>query len=387
MIQHSAGKRSLDTITVMWGGNTIRAASWSRRAFLTAAAACGALGEAPTGKGVVLSSEARRYFDPATEFPILRLTQPTYSSYLAAEHHRSLGRNFVLFSSDRQGKPDVYRMDLHNNEWRRLTDAEALDIKSAALGSGDRAFYFIDGASLRSSTMSNLRERDVYSATAPYETLADFALTADGSHAYVVERRAGGSRIRLVPLGRGGATSDVVESTDEMSAPLPRPGSAGGLAYRCGDGVSVIERGKPSRDAALAPGRTGSIYWSPDGTSLIYLSIPETKRELNSIREYLLATGQDRLIARTSQFVRFAPNADASVFVGASGSKASPHVLILLRNPKREMTLCEHRAQNAANLEVAFAPNSQRVLYQSDAHGKPALYSVAVERFVAETES
>ena len=36
---------------------------------------------------------------------------------------------------------------------------------------------------------------------------------------------------------------------------------------------------------------------------------------------------------------------------------------------------------------VHFAPNSQRVLYQSDAHGKPALYSVAVERFVAETES
>jgi oligogalacturonide lyase len=371
----------------MWGGNTVRPAVWSRRAFLAAAATCGAFGETLTGKGTVLSSEARRYFDPATEFPVLRLTQPTYSSYLPAEHHRSMGRNFVLFSSDRQGKPDVYRMDLHNNEWRRLTDADALDVKSAALGPGDRSFYFIDGASLRSSSMSNLREREVYSATAPYEALADFALTSDGSHAYVVERRSGGSRIRLVALGRAGGISDVVESADEMGAPLPRPGSAVGLVYRCGDRVYLVDRGKQSRALALAPGRTGSIYWSPDGTSLLYLSIPEARRELNSIREYVLATGDDRLVARTSQFIHFAPNADATVFVGASGSKASPHVLILLRKPKREMTLCEHRARDAANLAVVFAPNSQRVLYQSDPQGKPALFSVAVERFVEETES
>jgi hypothetical protein len=33
-----------------------------------------------------------------------------------------------------------------------------------------------------------------------------------------------------------------------------------------------------------------------------------------------------------------------------------------------------------------FTPNSQSVLFQSDRHGKPAIYWMAVEKFVSETE-
>ena len=91
------------------------------------------------------------------------------------------------------------------------------------------------------------------------------------------------------------------------------------------------------------------------------------------------------MIAKTSQFISAAANADASVFAGASRSKASPYVLILLRSVKRELTLCEHRASDPGMVEPVFSPDSQSIFFVSDRHGKAALYRVHVERFVEET--
>ncbi len=109
--------------------------------------------------------------------------------------------------------------------------------------------------------------------------------------------------------------------------------------------------------------------------------------KLNSLRENTPDTGADALIAPTSQFVHFGRNGDASVFVGASGSKASPHVLLLLRMTRREFTLAEHRASDPAMVAPIFSPMSQRVFFASDRHGKPAIYSMSVEKLVEETES
>jgi oligogalacturonide lyase len=81
----------------------------------------------------------------------------------------------------------------------------------------------------------------------------------------------------------------------------------------------------------------------------------------------------------------FAPNADASVFVGASRSKAQPTVILLLRSTKREMTLCEHHDTHPKSVAPTFSPDSRRVYFQSDHEGKPALYSVNVELLVEPT--
>jgi oligogalacturonide lyase len=85
--------------------------------------------------------------------------------------------------------------------------------------------------------------------------------------------------------------------------------------------------------------------------------------------------------------VSFGANADSSVFVGASGSKASPYLLLLVRSVRRELTLCEHRASDPRLVSPQFSPNSQRVFFQSDRHGKMAIYSMRVEKLVEETES
>jgi len=59
----------------------------------------------------------------------------------------------------------------------------------------------------------------------------------------------------------------------------------------------------------------------------------------------------------------------------------------LVRSVKRELTLCEHRASDPRIVSPIFSQNSQNIFFGSDQHGKPAIYTMAVEKFVAETDS
>ena len=106
---------------------------------------------------------------------------------------------------------------------------------------------------------------------------------------------------------------------------------------------------------------------------------------LNTIREQGLDTRSDSRIAGTSQFACLSRNADGSVFLGASRSKASPVVLVLLRSTRREFTLCEHKSRVPAQVAPRFTPSSQRVIFQSDRHGNGAMYSINVERLIEKT--
>jgi hypothetical protein len=107
---------------------------------------------------------------------------------------------------------------------------------------------------------------------------------------------------------------------------------------------------------------------------------------LNAIREYAPDTGSDQLVAKTSQFATFGFNRDTSVFVGASRNAASPDVLILLRVTRRELTLCEHKASHPESVAPVFAPDSQRIYFQSDRDGHPAIYCVHAEKLVEKTD-
>ena len=136
----------------------------------------------------------------------------------------------------------------------------------------------------------------------------------------------------------------------------------------------------------LAEGEIPQYQWSAEGRALTYLNRPADPKKLVAIREIVPETQKDLRIADTSQFARFSANADGTVFVGASGSKASPYVLLLARAVKREFTLAEHKASDSRMVAPLFTPNSQGLVFQSDRHGKPAIYWMAVEKFVAKTE-
>ena len=92
------------------------------------------------------------------------------------------------------------------------------------------------------------------------------------------------------------------------------------------------------------------------------------------------------MVVKTSQFNHFGFNRDSSVFVGASRNAASPNVLLQLRITGSELVLCEHKASRPETVAPMFSPDAQRVYFQSDHAGNPAIYCMHVEKLVEKTE-
>ena len=352
----------------------------TRRAFLATALPLFA-----AQKGTEFPADWRRYADPATEFTVYRLTDPAYASGLAAYYQRTFARrgNFLLFWSDRTGSKQAFRLDIKNGETRQLTEAAALDPASITLMPDERAFCFFDGRSLRQANLSNLRDREIYRVPAGWERCRGACVSENGA-AVFGERAGGRSRLRLTSLG--GSARTLVEVPWEICDPIPDP-KGKQVLYRQGDEALWLLNtdGRQNRRLKLADGRVGPANWAPDGKTVLYLNFPGDRTQLNAIREFSTEENTDRLVGKTSQFVHFGFNRDSSVFVGSSRNAGSPNVLLLLRVTRRELTMCEHRAGDAATVEPRFSPDSRRVYFTSDRHGKPAIYYVAVEKFVEET--
>ncbi len=335
-----------------------------------------------TAKGRLVPSEARRYSDPATELEVTRLTDPAHTSVLPASGQRVIGKRsgFLLYASDRGGSLQAYRMDLKSGESRQLTDAGALDAGSLTLLPDDRGFCYVDGASLKQVLFSGMRERELYRG----EPGGLLSVSDDGAHAVLAE----GQRVRLIATSTGAATL-LADAGSPVTFLLTRPKRTQVLYFRK-DGAAWLvnfdgQQNRPLKMEAVRQAGAGVVQWIPSGRTFLYLRLPEDTTQLNSLREHTPDENADVELGKTSQFVQFGVNGDSSVMVGASRSKASPAVLLWLRAARREFTLCEHRASDPRTVSPIFSPNSQNIFFQSDRHGKPAIYRMRVDKLVEET--
>lgn len=333
-------------------------------------------------------NEIERYSDPTTELDVYRLTDAAHSSILPAFYNRAVARNSasLLFSSDRTGSPQAFRMDLKNGEIHQLTEVEELDPASLTFTPDNRSIVFFAGRALKIAGMSSLRERELYRIPEGWERAPGMSVGPDGTHATFAEQRAGTSRLRMVSLGQGVGRT-VIEGPFAISHPVHRPMRAQ-ILYRQGEnGLWLVNSdGQQNRMLKPAAGRVVDANWATDGKSLLYLNYPDDPKQLHAIREMVPGAGSDKLVAKTSQYASFAFNRDDSVFAGASANKASPTILIMLRLTQRERTLCEHKASNPEAVTLMFSHDSQRIYFQSDREGKPAIYSLHVERLVEKTD-
>lgn len=355
--------------------------AWSRRAFLTVPLALSA--------AEPQQAEFRKFRDPATEFELIRVTDPSYSSFLspAPLHPISRRNNVVLVSSDRGGSMQVWRMDVRAQEAHQLSNATELDKNTVSFLPDERWVVFFDGRSLVQVSTNGGKQREIYSVPEGWTRGGGMGLSEDGVHSIVVEQNGGRYRMRLIAMGRGTPT-DVLEDTAVLEAPMARPKRAG-ILYRKENGLWLVNYdGQQNRRLKTAgAGALGPALWSADGRTVLYLLYPDDKTKLNQLREHTPDTNEDKAVGDTSQFVNFARNADSSVFVGVSRSKASPFVLLLLRVTHRELTVCEHKASNPADVVVHFSPNSQRLYYHSDRNGKSVVYTMQVDKLVEKTDS
>jgi oligogalacturonide lyase len=338
-------------------------------------------------KGEIFPSDAERYADPLTELEVFRLTKPDYTSTLTAYYNRGIAHSsgWMLCGSDRTGSPQGFRLDLKSGDMKQMTQAEGLDPSTLTLLPDNRSFCYLAGRSVRISVVSNLKERELYQVPEGWEPAGGMSVGPDGTHATLVERRGQASRLRMVTLVQGVANT-VIESPFPMSAPMARPMRAQILYRQGGEALWLVNAdGTQNRRLKVAAGGIGTPNWSSDGKTVLYLNFPEDRTQLNNLREFTPDTGVDKTIGKTSQFAAFGANRDASVFVGASRN-TSPDVLLLLRAGHSERTMCEHKASNAEAVAPLFSPDSQRIYFQSDRHGKPAIYGMHVEKLVEKTE-
>ena len=276
-----------------------------------------------------------RYTDPSTEFEVLRLTDAAYESHLAAPPARSMtrGSDQLLYTSTRSGSMQAWLLQMKDGRSRLLTQAAALAPGAVTLTYDSRAILFFDGPALHYSPLNSLREQEICRLRDGWERESGPVSSPDGLSFYFAEQKSGRSELRRVR--RPGTTAETIASGDDgILGPTPNPRRAmicwrtrGGALYTAeidGAGLRRIE---------TPPGRVLQAHWSPDGQAILYLLEPAAPGELNSIREQQLDSRADVLVARTSQFAAFAPNANASVFIGSSRSRANPAILIMLRPP------------------------------------------------------
>ena len=333
------------------------------------------------------------YKDPSTEFPVVRLTDPQSTSLLPAHYGRAVSRKgtFLLYASDVTGRMEAFRMEAKTGVSRQLTEQEGLDPASLTLAADERSFCCVAAGKLLNVNLGNEKVREVYRIPEGFQQGSGISLAEDGLFTALVEKKEtekNGSayRLRLIRMADGSATT-LSQADQEMRDPILRPRRASVLYSRDGGLWLANYDGQQNYRLRMAEGETGPANWSPDGRRVLYLNYPADRRRLHNIREFIPDTNEDSRLADTTQYVGFERNGDASVFIGASGSKASPHVLLLVRAVKRELILCEHRASDPHMVSPIFSPNSQSIFFVSDQHGKPAIYSMAVEKFVSETDS
>ncbi|MFN7924712.1 MAG: hypothetical protein U0Q16_31710 [Bryobacteraceae bacterium] len=363
------------------GGPRRSGSGWTRRGLLSLspfvpAALCADLRVSP--------SERVKYADPATELDVFRLTSPEHSALLAPPACRSMPKrgNYLLHASDRGGAWQIYALDLKNYQNRQITEASALQSGAFTLTPDDRGVLYVDGDSLYRTQTNGGKPQPLYRFETAPPAVPELAAIPDGPSALAVD----GIKLVRIPFVKANPTT-IVSNKEGIHDLMPRPRRAA-ILYRSNDNALWLVTLDGSRNTHLktAAAPLGPARWSPDGRTVIYLHKPAERTKPTLLRELDPDTGEDKVVGITSQYAQFSPNSDASVFVGASASLAGPYVLLLVRAVKRELTLCEHKASDPALTKPVFSPDSQRIFFQSDRHGKPAIYSMAVEKLVEKTE-
>src|SRR6516225_10220760 len=151
------------------------------------------------GKGRVFPSEMKRYADPATEFPVIRITNPAHTSILPGPLARGISKHgFLVYASDVSGKFEAYRVDLKSGQQKQLTEAKSLDPHSLTLMPDDRSIAYFDGPSLVVASLAALHTREVFRAPENFSFGRGLAVADDGLFFAAVLRSKEHFQLRLI---------------------------------------------------------------------------------------------------------------------------------------------------------------------------------------------
>lgn len=347
------------------------------------------LGNVRRGEAAILgqiSPQKKEFIDPTTEFQVTRWTEESATARLPGELERAISRNNqqLLYASNRSGLWQPFLLNLPKGDSVQLAAANELSPDSLALLKDDKEFLYLDGATLVRAQIRRNRARDLYRAEDGWIPNGALRVSPDDRNVALLETRGAASRVMFVDLAAG-KPRQVLESSQGLLQLLdfhPRYG----LLLLDTRGTPVFHGGASS--PAIPPFPPGEVLharFSGSANQLIYLLHTTAPSERTQLMEFDVATKTHQLIANTSKFAVFSPNADSSVFVGASASLAQPLLLLLLRVTRREFSLMEHSASEPSVVRPIFTHDSQTIFFQSDRLGNNCIFSVSVKGLVEQT--
>src|SRR5262249_49815116 len=142
-------------------------------------------------KGQSFTASGIRYPDPATDFPVERLTDPEYTSYWPLPYARAIARRgvFFLISCDRGDGLQGYRYEFKTGDVRQLTAASELNPGTLNLVADEKAFVYVDGHSVNLAPLTTLKEREIYRIPDGWELGDGFSVSGDGIYITLIEKQ------------------------------------------------------------------------------------------------------------------------------------------------------------------------------------------------------
>ena len=395
----------------------------SRRAFLGGAATPLLGARRGPSRGFRVASAITALRDTLTERELFRLTDPSVLHHLPHYHHRFIARNnsFILFASERPGTRQIYRMDLPEGKMVQLTEGPGVHSYSPALDAGERAFFYLQNDTLKRSAVRGRSERQIHESDPGWRMTGHLSVSDKGRYVAVVEMKVGhrvdgfeeqfsrqpSCRIRVVEVARRRSWV-AVESNHWLTHPQFQPGGTDILYSHEGPWDKVQGRlrlvrldGSYRKNIRPRQGSEalGHEYWSSSGQEVCFVFYPDASWQLCTVNCIHINSGRERTLADCSQFAWMSPNADSSVFVGASRQVAGPNIYLLFPMLRREVTIAEHLSTAkpypiagtrrldpfAAWPEPVLSPDSRWVYFVTDREGKPAVYRMDLSDLVEET--
>ena len=349
-----------------------------------------------------------RFHDGQTGCEIWQLSEGDATSFAPYMYRRGFSHDerYVIYSSNRTGVWEVFRVEIETGETAQLTQNVGYDIQHVALtmNPAGREAFLIAGLTIRAVDVQTGQEHVVlnYAHLTGGRLAHSFSLTEDGERLLIHYPRKGDGRTAIA-LGSALGTENKAEEiyvfgadTQRITHTLFCPTDPDVLTYnRQPDRQNDFDASPEARARCwklnlrtgedvpflvMPPGfRATHEYWSPEGTRLFFhrKHVPDwVPAAIGSIS----AEGGEPTIHYETDTIKLGHsslNAAMTHLVSDSQEAGRNQLLLIDLADAEAQTLCWPNASGAPHpnhVHPSFSPSGRFVLYTSDASSRAQVY-------------